>query len=58
MGKGWAFLLTTSEKMWVYQDLHTTGLKGILISLEINLGQNNFLYMEKRVTKKLLSLPF
>ena len=58
MAKGWAFLVTTSEKMWVYQDLHTTGLKGILISLEMNLGQNNFLYIEERVTKKLLSLLF
>ena len=58
MVKGWVFLLTTSEKMWVYQDLHATGIKDILISLEMNLGQNSFLYMEKRVTKKLLSLPF
>ena len=58
MVKGWAFLLPTLEKMWVYQDLHKKGLKGILISLEMDLGQNNCLYMEKRVTKKLLSLPF
>ena len=58
MVKGWVFLLTTSGKMWVYQDLHATGIKDILISLEMNLGQNSFLYMEKRVTKKLLSLPF
>ena len=37
---------------------HKTGLKGILFSLKLNLGQNNCLYMEKRVAKKLLPLPF
>ena len=57
MVKGGAFLRTTSEKMWVYKHLHKTGLKGMLISLEMNLGQNNCLYVEKRVAKKLLSLP-
>ena len=44
----------TSGKMWVYQDLLKTELKGILIFLEMNLDQNNCLYKEKRVAKKLL----
>ena len=39
--------------MWVYQDLHKTGLKGIFISLEMNLGQNNCLNMDKRVAKNI-----
>ena len=44
--------------MWVYQAIHKTGLKGILISLEMNLVQNHCLYIEKIVAKKLLSLQF
>ena len=44
--------------MFAYEDLHKTGLKATLISLEMELGQNNCFYMEKGVAKKLLSLPF
>ena len=44
--------------MFVYEDLHKTDLEAILISLEMDLGQNNYHYMEKEVAKKLLSLPF
>ena len=37
--------------MLACQDLNRTGLKGTLIFLEMNLGQNNCLCMEKRVAK-------
>ena len=52
-GKRIGHLCTQPQKR--YQDIHKTGLKGIQISLEMNLGQNNYIYMEKRVNKKLLS---
>ena len=32
----------------VYKNLHKTELKRILISLEMNLGQNNYLHVEKK----------
>ena len=37
--------------MWVYQVLHKTGLKGIFIFREMNLGQNNRLCIEKEQLK-------
>ena len=38
-----------------YQDLHRKWLKAILISFEMNLGENSCLYQENRVAENYCS---
>ena len=55
MVKGLSISAHQLRKMGGYQDLHKKWLKTILISFEMNLGENSCLYQENRVAENYCS---